>query len=131
MYLRYLGVAITTHEIIYKAIELMPSLKIKKYKTLCKWYQRYLNRNGFSYRNPTNIGQKPKEDAIDQLMNFLIINISIRKKFNILDEQDLCRIGNVDEAPIVFKMFQKKTIEKIGNKTVTILTFCTEKAKTS
>ena len=110
--MRDLGIAITTHEIIYKAIELMPALKNKKYKTLCKWCQRYLNRKGFSYRNPTHIGQKPKEDAIDQLMNFLRISIKIRKKFNILDDQDLCRIGNVDETPIVFEMFQKKNNRK-------------------
>ena len=106
--MRDLGIAITTHEIIYKAIELMPALKNKKYKTLCKWCLRYLNRKGFSYMNLTHIGQKPKEDAIDQLMNFLRINNNIKKKFNILDEQDLCRKYNVDEAPIVFETFQKK-----------------------
>ncbi len=89
-----------------------------------KWCQRYLNRNGFSYRNPKHIGQKSKEDAIDQLMNFFKININIRKKFNILDEQDLCRIGKVDQTPIVFEIFQK-TIEKKANKTVTIRTFGT------
>jgi len=34
-----------------------------------------------------------------------MINIGIRKKYKIYDKQDLCRIGNVDETPIVFEMY--------------------------
>ena len=80
----------------------MPSLKSKKYKTLCKWCEKFLKRKEFSYRIPTHIGQKAKDDSIDQLMNFLWINIAIRKKYKIIGEQDLCRIGNVDETTIDF-----------------------------
>jgi len=55
----------------------------------------------------------------------------MRKKYKIYNEQDLCRIGNVDETPIVFEIYQKKTVEKIGNKTVTIRIFGTEKSRIS
>ena len=126
-----MGISITTLEIIFKAIELIPSLKTKKYKTLCKWCERFLKRKGFSYSIPTYIGQKTKNDSKDRLMNFLRINISIRKKYKIIDEKDLCRIVNVNETPIVFKIYQKKTIETIGNKMVIIRTFWTKKARIS
>lgn len=57
--------------------------------------------------------------------------MTLKKKFKIYDEQDLCRIGIVNEIPIVFEMYQKKTVEKICNKTVTIRTLGTEKARIS
>ena len=79
LYLRDLGIAFTTHEIIFKAIELMPSLKSKSYKTLCKWCERFLKRKGFSYRIPTHIGQKAKNDAIEQLMIFLGLILLLEK----------------------------------------------------
>ena len=59
------------------------------------------------------------------------VNIDIWKKYKIIDQQDLCRIGIVDERPIAFQMYQKKTIEKIGKKSVTKRTVLLEKARIS
>ena len=44
-----------------------------------KWYERL----GFNYSIPKHIRQKEKNDENDQLINFLRINIDIRKKINI------------------------------------------------
>ena len=58
-------------------------------------------------------------------MNFLKTIINIRKVLQILE--NLNCIGNVDETPIYFEMYNNYTISKIGEKTVKVNNFGYEK----
>ena len=64
-------------------MQLMPTLNNKSYSTLCKWCYKFLRRNHYTLRIMTYIGQTPKKEAFNQLMNFLKTNINIRKKLQI------------------------------------------------
>ena len=81
----------------------MPTLNNKSYSTLCKWCYKFLRRNNYILRRMTHIGQAPKKETFNQLMNFLKTNIHIRKKLQIFE--NLNCIGNVDETPIFFEMY--------------------------
>ena len=56
------------------------------------------------------------------LILFYIVKLAI-KKLNIKIPEDLNSIGNIDETPVFFEMYQNKTIAKIGAKKVNIKSF--------
>ena len=62
-------------------------------------------------------------------MNFLKTIINIRKELQILE--NLKCIGNVDETPIFFEMYNNYTVSKIGEKTGKVKNFGYEKDKVS
>ena len=122
---RGLGISIITNEIIVKAMQLMPTLNNKSYSTLYKWCYKFLRRNNYTLRRKTHIGQGPKKESFDQLMNFLKTIINIRKELQILE--NLKCIGNADETPIFFEMYNNYTVSKIGEKTGKVKNFGYEK----
>ena len=103
----------------------MPTLNNKSYSTLCKWRYRFLKRNNYTLRRITHIGQEPKKEAFDQLMNFLKTNINIGKELQIIE--NLICIGNVDETPIFFEMYNIYIFSKIEEKSVKVKNFEYEK----
>ena len=107
----------------------MPTLNNKSYSTLCKWCYKFLRRNNYILRIMTHIGQAPKKETFNQLMNFLKTNIHIRKKLQIFE--NLNCIGNVDETPIFFEMYNNYIVSKIGEKTVKVKNFGYEKDRVS
>ena len=107
----------------------MPTLNNKSFSTLCKWFYKFLRRNNYTLRRMTHIGQGPKKEAFDQLMNFLKVIINIRKELQILE--NLNSIGNLDETPIFFEMYNNYTVSKIGEKTVKVKNFGYEKDRIS
>ena len=128
-YLRAMGIAVSTNQIIVKAIELLPKLKEKSYHSLCNYCYRFLKRKKYSFRKVTRISQQLKNRPLDQLLEFLRINIRIRKDLQIISE--LNRIGNCDETPIWFNMIENTTVEKIGTRTVKVKSFGNEKSRIS
>ena len=127
--MRKLGISINTANIIIKAIEIYPSFKEKKYKTLLSWCYRFLKRNNYSIRRTTHLGQELKANAKEEFVKFLNIIYSIRRTYNINESYEY--IINIDETPIWFEMSSNTTIEKIGNKSVTIKTFGSERTRLS
>ena len=85
-------------------------------------------RNHYIIIRPTHIGQEKKDD-FNQLFGFLKKNINIRKDLQIID--NLNCIGNVEEIPIFFEMYNNYTIAKIGEKTVKIKSFGYQKNRES
>ena len=83
-YLRAMGIAVSTNQIIVKAIELLPILKEKSYHSLCNYCYRFLKRKKYSFRKVTRIAQQLKNRPLDQLLEFLLINIRIRKELQII-----------------------------------------------
>ena len=125
--LRDQGVALTTHEIINYTLTLNPEMKNKSYHALVLWCFRFMKRNSLTIRIPTHIGQILRDNAYNQLNDFLRIIINTRKDLNICE--NLESIGNTDETPIWFEFFAKKTIARIGEKNINVRTFGSEKSR--
>ena len=116
-----MGITVSNNQIIVKAIELLPILKERSYHSLCNYCYRFLKRKKYSLRRVTRIAQRLKNRPLDQLLEFLLINIRIRKELQIIT--DLNRIGNCDETPIWFNMIENTAVEKIGSRTIKVKSF--------
>ena len=82
---------------------------------------KLLKRNNYTIGRVTHIAQKVRENAFSDLWQFLKTNITIRKELDIYE--NINKIVNLDETPIWFEMYNKTTIDKIGNKTIKVKTF--------
>ena len=128
---RDLEICIGTNEIIIRAYELMPSLKELTYKSMHNWCYRFLQRNELTLRAVTHIGQTIKNNSSEAMANFILYCQDAIKKLNIKILEDLNAIGNMDETPVFFEMYQNKTIAKIGAKKVNIKSFGCDKLRIS
>ena len=114
-------IAVTSSEVIYKAIELIPGFKDKSYDSLHQWLKRFREKYKYSLLKVTKISQSLPENYLDEKRLYLyenikdMINIDIEKKSNL--------IANVDETPLVLESIKTITLEKIGSTTVKIHTF--------
>ena len=126
---RRLGIGISTNDIIYKAFEFDKTMRDKKYKTLLEWCYQLLKRYSYSIRKITHVGQSIKSSSKEDYKHFLEIVYAIRKENG--DFKNNFNIFNMDETPIYFEMVSNKTIEKIGEKTVTIVTHGSERTRIS
>jgi len=109
----------------------MPSLRELTYKSIHNWCYRFLKRNELTLRAVTHIGQTVKNDSSVAMANFIYYCKAAIKNMNINSPDDLNSIGNMDETPVFFEMYQNKTIAKIGNKKVNIKTFGCDKMRIS
>ena len=126
---RDLEISIGTNQIIIEAYRLMPDLKELSYKSIHKWYERFLLRHGYTLRKITHIGQQVKDDTSDMIIKFIL---DIKQKMidcNINDNYELK--ANMDETPVWFEMFRNETIERIGAKEVKIKSFGCDKNRIS
>jgi len=48
---------ITSFSIAAEMFKILPQLKNKKYKSVLNWIYRFLNRNHYSFRKHTHLGQ--------------------------------------------------------------------------
>ena len=126
---RRLGIGISKNDIIYKAFEFDKTMRDKKYKTLLEWCYQLLKRYSYSIRKITHVGQSIKSSSKEDYKHFLEIVYAIRKENG--DFKNNFNIFNMDETPIYFEMVSNKTIEKIGEKTVTIVTHGSERTRIS
>lgn len=90
---------------------------------------KLLKRNNYTIGRVTHIAQKVRENAFSDLWQFLKTNITIRKELDIYE--NINKIVNLDETPIWFEMYNKTTIDKIGNKTIKVKTFGSDKERIS
>ena len=109
----------------------MPSLKELTYKSIHNRCYRFLQRNELTLRAVTHIGQTIKNNSSEAMANFILYCQDAIKKLNIKIPEDLNAIGNVDETPVFFEMYQNKTIAKIGAKKVNIKSFGCDKLRIS
>lgn len=112
---RRLGIPINTN-----------SYKDKCYKTLHTWCLRFLARYSFSIRNVTHVGQKLKINAKQQYYDFYKMLYNLR--YQIGDYENYQNLFNMGETPIWFEM---ASVEKIGEKTVNVTTFGSERSRIS
>ena len=97
-------VAITSPEVIAKAIELIPDFKNKTYNALHIWFKRFRKRYSYSIRKITKIAQNMPQYFMEDLRNYLYQAIKDNIEFNL--EYKSIIIGNVDETPICLEPIQ-------------------------
>lgn len=85
------------------------------------WCYRFLKRNSYGIRSITRIGQKIKESCKQEYADFFT-NL-YRLRFQIGDIEGYPNIFNMGETPICFEMIARTTIEKIGEKSVNVRSF--------
>lgn len=127
---RLLGIGITIKSVIAFTITLIPSLIDKDYKQLYKWFQRFKKRNNLSIRRASNLGQKLKDNAIDDIYKYFHLIISNRRLLNIYDN-DVNLIINVDETPVYLELPEKTTVALKGTKEININTYRNDKKRVS
>lgn len=124
---RRLEIGISTNEIIYKLIELDPNQNKRSFHALQVWCYAFLRRYGYGIRAITHAGQKLKENSKIEYEEFFRKLYSLR--FQIEEDHNMCNIYNMDETPIWFEMISKNTVTKLGEKTVTVRTFGSERTR--
>ena len=89
------------------------------------WCNRFMRRHNLVLRKRTKIAQKLPDELSDKIRNF--------HQFIIRHRQSNCYriacIGNMDETPLTFDMPSSSTVNKMGEKTVTIKTTGHEKSR--
>ena len=104
--------AITSDEVIAKAIELIPAFSKKSYDALHHWFKRFRIRHSYSIRKVTKITQSLPKYFLENLRAFLYQ--SIKDSLDLITELNSNLIGNVDETPICLEPITNTTLEKIG-----------------
>jgi DNA-binding transcriptional MerR regulator len=126
--LREEKVAVTSNMIIAKMLQLKPELKDKSMGALQRMCYRILQKNNYSLRRASHLGQPLPCKSMDLFYDFFRDIIRKRQELGIYDtEADLSRIVNIDETPIFFEMTTDKTYNKKGAKVVSIETKGNEK----
>jgi hypothetical protein len=115
--------AVTSNMIIAKMIQLNPDLKDSKKKTLQQRVYRFLERNNYSIRKASHMGQPLPSKSLDLFLDFFREINRKRHKLRIFDSKDdHDRIVNIDETPIYFEMTSDKTINRKGDKVISVET---------
>lgn len=91
---------------------------ITNFKGGPSWCYRFMKRNGLSIRARTTQGQQLPPDWEQKTRDFLSFLSNATHEHNIPVEY----IINMDEVPLAFDIPATRTVNKIGEKTVPILT---------
>lgn len=122
-------IPVQTNDIIIKATELYPEFKNKSLNALKLWCTRFLRRMGFSIRKIGHYAQKPKDNVVNFIKEFILYKNKIIFEYN-LENNEKC-IGNADETPIWLEPVDNKTVDIIGNKDIHMITFGKDKERVS
>ena len=126
--LREEKIAVTSTMIIAKMLQLKPELKGKSMRALQSMCYRILQKNNYSLRRASHLGQPLPSKSLELFYEFFRDIIRKRQKLGIFDaEGDYDRLVNIDETPIFFEMTTDKTYNKKGAKVVSIETKGNEK----
>ena len=87
---------------------------------------RLLNRNNFSIRKYTHLGQKLPSKAIELFYKFFHYIIQARRELNITNGEEY-RLINCDETCLYLEMYDTCTIDIKGHKEIIINTKGNEK----
>lgn len=119
------GNAVTRKLITRKAISLSKDQEflrnnpgIAGFKFSSKWLDGFLGRYDLSQRRKTTVAQQLPSDLIEFQQSFLSYMLYMRMQHN----YPLKYIGNMDETPMWFDLPSNTTINKKGEKTVSIRT---------
>ena len=119
------GNAVTRKLITCKAISLSKNREfllnnpgIAGFKFSSKWLDGFLGRYDLTQRRRTTVAQQLPSDLIEVQQSFLSYVLYMRMQYN----YPLKYIGNMDETPMWFDLPSNTTINKKGEKTISIRT---------
>ena len=119
------GNAVTRKLITCKAISLSKNREvllnnpgIAGFKFSSKWLDGFLGRYDLTQRRRTTVAQQLPSDLIEVQQSFLSYVLYMRMQYN----YPLKYIGNMDETPMWFDLPSNTTINKKGEKTISICT---------
>lgn len=112
------GKIVTYSNLKDKAKEMATEIGLKSFRASPSWMHGFFGRNGLSYRLPTHTAQennKPKtQKCYDMLIHLNAMN-------NACAEVDPSCVLNLDETPFWYDHMEKRTIDFVGNNSVTAL----------
>ena len=87
-------IAITSSEIISKAMEIIPNFNDKSYDSLHHWFKCFREKYSYSIRKVTKISQQLPKNHLEKLREYLYDSIKLTIKYNINNNPHL--LANVD-----------------------------------
>ena len=108
------GIGVSRVQIRLEALKVARELKITDFKSSEGWCSRFMKRNEYCLRAPTNIAQKLPAHYVEKITSFQRFVIKERTQIN----YDLQHIGNMDETPVYMDMLPGKTVNKKGQKSI-------------
>ena len=74
--------AITSSEVIYKAIEMIPGFKDKSYNSLHLWFKKFRTRYSYAIRKVTKVAQSLPKNVLENLRDYLYTELKDNYEYN-------------------------------------------------
>ena len=118
---RAYDIAITSSEVICKALEIIPGFKEKSYNNLHNWFKRFRERYLFSIGKVSKIPQILSLSFLENIRNYLFTPITDIIDLN--NDFNSTLFANVNETPIVLEPYTEISFKNVGEVTVKIRNF--------
>lgn len=92
-------IAITSTEVINKAIEIVPDFKEKSYNSMHNWFKRFREKYSYSIRKATKFAQKMPKNSLENIHEYLFKAIKDNIERKIYLNPNI--VANVDKTQIV------------------------------
>ena len=109
-----------------KSLDFAKQLGLNDFKCSRTFFNRFMARNGMSYRLPTHRAQQNLKSVSTKFQDTVYF---LNKLNSTCNEYDPDYILNTDETPCYFDQQHKRTIDFIGNKSVEICNTGNEKSR--
>jgi hypothetical protein len=126
---RAYDIAITSSEVICKAMELIPGFKDKKYDNLHHWFKRFRERYSYSIGKLTKTVQTLPKNFLEKLRSHL--HTAVKDLMELNNDTNSCILANVSEIPIVLEPYTETILKTVGDSRVKIRTFGNSKQRIS
>ncbi len=110
------GFAVSTSNLICKALQIHPNFKDGNRKRLCWWAHKFLQRFSLVFRRPTRVSQHTPEQAEETRAAFAQSTMTLVRMNGISDSMFV----NMDETAVYFDAHHCSTIHERGAKTVSV-----------
>ncbi len=111
-------IAITSSEVICKAMEIIPGFNMKTYNSLHHWFKRFREKYSFPIRKMFKTSQSLPKNFLDNLRNHLYNAIKDVVEYNTDVKSSF--LANVSEIPIILDPKVETRYEKVDDSVVKI-----------
>ena len=121
--------AITSSEVICKAMEIIPGFNSKSYNSLHHWFKRFREKYSFPIRKIYKTTQSLPKNFLDNMRNYLFTAIKDMVELN--TDVNASFLANVSEIPIILDPVTETRQEKVVESVVKIRVFGKSKQRLS
>jgi len=122
-------IAITSSEVICKAMEIIPGFNTKTYNSLHHWFKRFREKYSFPIKKIFKTTQSLPRNFLDNLRNHLYISIKDVQEFK--TDINCSSLANVSEFPIILDPSVETRYEKVSDSVAKIRIFGKAKQRLS